>query len=153
MPAILERLEEGVETDNAACAQAWAGAFAQSLPPDTVLALKGELGAGKTNWVKGMASAWGIPGPVTSPTFNLYTIYQGQRQLVHLDAYRLETEAEAESLMLEDFLRSPWCLAVEWPEHIGDFLPSEAWQLHFTILTPGRHRVVLKHTAQAPAAY
>jgi tRNA threonylcarbamoyladenosine biosynthesis protein TsaE len=110
----------------------WAGAaLAEVFPLDTTLALHGGLGAGKTTFVRGLARGWGIAGPVLSPTFNYYLIYKGARQLVHLDAYRLNRAAEADSLLIDEFLESPWCLAVEWPENLGDRLPASSWHLDF----------------------
>lgn len=67
----------------------------------------------------------------------------GGRTLVHLDAYRLENARQIADLMLDDFLVSPYCLAVEWPDRIADWLPADT--LHFTLAieAPGRHRVAL----------
>ena len=90
-----------------------------------------------------MARGWDINEAVTSPTFNLYTVYQGSRQLIHLDAYRLENGADLDSLMIEDFLSPPWCLAVEWPERIADSLPDDAWHLYLNINPQQQHHIRL----------
>ena len=111
------------------------------LPADCTLALHGGLGAGKTTFVGGLAEAFGVREPVTSPSYNIYAIYEGRsRQLVHMDAYRLPSPEAAEALMLEEFMRSPWCWVVEWPEKIGDALPPDALHLDFEILASGAHR-------------
>jgi tRNA threonylcarbamoyladenosine biosynthesis protein TsaE len=68
----------------------------------------------------------------------------GGRTLVHLDAYRLENAHQISELMLEDFLVSPYCLAVEWPERIAAWLPPDALHLALGIEAPGRHRVSLR---------
>ena len=107
---ILERLNEGVLTDRAEATEALAADLAAVIPDNHVLALHGDLGAGKTTFIRGLARAWGIREPVTSPTFNLYTLYAGSRQLVHLDAYRLESGSDLDALMIDDFLRSPGAL-------------------------------------------
>ncbi|HBR95114.1 MAG TPA: tRNA (adenosine(37)-N6)-threonylcarbamoyltransferase complex ATPase subunit type 1 TsaE, partial [Opitutae bacterium] len=86
---LLEQLRSGIRSQTANETEALAGRVAALLPPDAVLALHGDLGAGKTTFVRGLARAWDIQEAVTSPTYNLYTIYQGSRQLIHLDAYRL----------------------------------------------------------------
>ena len=113
------------------------------LPTDSVLALHGDLGVGKTTLVRGLARVWGIKEAVTSPTFNLYTIYNGDRQLVHFDAYRLSCSADLDALMIEDFLLSPWCLAVEWPERIAEALPEDTWHLHMMINADKSHTISL----------
>jgi len=116
-------------------------ALANFVPPDTVLALHGGLGAGKTTFVRGLAKAWGVREPVVSPTFNYFLLYHGTRQLAHLDAYRLTRPADADSLLIEEFLESPWCLAIEWPENLGDRLPAGAW--HFDFAAPEETRRVI----------
>ena len=115
---LLQQLRQGVVTTCAADTERIAGAFASLVPENQVLALHGDLGAGKTTFIRGLARTWNIVEPVTSPTFNLYTLYQGSRQLVHLDAYRLASGADLDALMIDDFLAPPWCLAVEWPDRI-----------------------------------
>ncbi|MGZ0657199.1 tRNA (adenosine(37)-N6)-threonylcarbamoyltransferase complex ATPase subunit type 1 TsaE [Coraliomargarita sp. W4R53] len=138
-----EQLRSGICSQTAAETEALAGRLAALLPPDAVLALHGDLGAGKTTFVRGLARAWGIDEPVTSPTYNLYTIYQGDRQLIHLDAYRLESGSDLDALMIEDFLKSPWCFAVEWPERIPDALPEDTWHLYLTINKDQSHQIRL----------
>jgi tRNA threonylcarbamoyladenosine biosynthesis protein TsaE len=82
---------------------------------------------------------------VTSPTFAIYSVHRGeQRPLIHLDAYRLENERQIEALLLEDFLVSPYCLAVEWPEKIAAWLPAGAWHLVLAIEDGDRHKVSLR---------
>lgn len=142
---IVEKLRGGVTTTSAAESQAMAAELAAVLPPDTVLALHGNLGAGKTTFVQGLARGLGIDGAVTSPTFNIFTLHRGGgRVLAHLDAYRLENEGQIEDLMLEDFLVSPWWLAVEWPEKIAGWIPPGAWHLDLGIAGDGRHTIRLR---------
>jgi tRNA threonylcarbamoyladenosine biosynthesis protein TsaE len=91
-----------------------------------VVCLDGELGAGKTTLVQGIASGWGSTDPVSSPTFviiNLYRRTDGQK-FAHLDGYRLNGAAEAEMLDIEDLL-SNGPLVVEWAPRIIDSLPDE----------------------------
>ncbi len=130
---ILDRLKSGLTTNTAKVTEQVARQLAPHIPEDQILAFHGGLGAGKTTFIRGLASAWAIEEPVTSPTFNLYTIYKGHRTLVHLDAYRLDSGTDFESLMIEDFLTPPWCFAVEWSEHIMDAIPDDAWHLHLKI--------------------
>ena len=137
---ILQQLEAGITTDSAEATEQVARALASCVPEDHVLAFHGDLGAGKTTFIRGLARGWGIEEPVTSPTFNLYTLYKGSnRTLVHLDAYRLDSGTDLESLMIEDFLNPPWCFAVEWPDRIADAIPDDAWHLYLEISPDQKH--------------
>ncbi len=141
---LLQQLRQGIVTTSAKQTEQIARAFADYVPDDQVLAFHGDLGAGKTTFIRGLARAWDIVEPVTSPTFNLYTLYKGSRQLVHLDAYRLSSGADLDALMIDDFLAPPWCLAVEWPERIANSLPGDAWHLHLDIDVNTAHRIRLE---------
>ncbi len=143
MSSLLAQLRQGITTHSAEQTEQIARAFAADIPADTVLAFHGDLGAGKTTFIRGLARAWAIEEPVTSPTFNLYTLYQGCRQLIHLDAYRLQSGADLDALMIDDFLNPPWCLAVEWPERIAESLPDDAWHLHLDIDSEQGHTIRL----------
>ena len=141
---ILAKLKAGMTTESAAATRALAAELAAVVPADTTLALHGDMGVGKTTFVQGLAEGLGVKEHVTSPTFAIYSVYEGGRKkLVHLDAYRLEKEADLESLLLDEFLVSPYVLAVEWPENTGPWLPKEAWHLTLSIVDGDKHRVVL----------
>lgn len=141
---IVEKLKKGVTTGSAEQTRALASELARVLPPDTTLALHGDMGVGKTTFVQGLAQGLGVTGHVTSPTFAIYSVYPGAtRRLVHLDAYRLENERQIESLLLDEFLTSPWCLAIEWPEKITTLLPADAWHLTLSIGNGERHTIRL----------
>ena len=147
--SICDRLRAGVTTGSAEESRALAAELAAELPEDATLALHGDLGAGKTTWVQGLARGLGITGAVTSPTFTLYNLHRGgTRLLAHLDAYRLGSEREAFDLLLEEFLVSPWCLAVEWPEKIRSWIPPGAFHLEFEVTAESRHRVLLRGDTQ-----
>src|SRR4051812_42798005 len=108
---IIAKLKLGITTDSAAQTRALAAELAAALPVDATLALHGDLGVGKTTFVQGLAEGLGVGAHVTSPTFAIYSVYEGrQRKLVHLDAYRLEQETQLDSLLLEEFLVSPYVL-------------------------------------------
>jgi tRNA threonylcarbamoyladenosine biosynthesis protein TsaE len=89
-----------------------------------VIALVGELGAGKTHFVKGLAAGAGYTGDVTSPTFTLIHEYRGGRLPVyHFDFYRLESEEEAARLDLESYLDGDGVCVIEWPDKFPALLP------------------------------
>ena len=143
MSELEKKLVAGICSRSAAETEKLAARIGAILPVDTVIALHGNLGAGKTTFVRGLARFWGIQEAITSPSFNLYTIYKGNRQLIHLDAYRLDSSADLETLMIEDFLKPPWCFAVEWPERIPDAIPEDAWHLYLTINEDQSHQIRL----------
>ncbi len=141
---ICDRLRAGVTTGSADETRALAAEFARVLPADSTLALHGDLGVGKTTFVQGLAQGLGIAEAVTSPTFNIFTLHRGRTNLLHLDAYRLETARQVEDLLLSDFMISPWCLAVEWPEKIAAWLPPTTLHLELGITAGERHTLRLR---------
>jgi len=144
---IFERLRAGVTTSSAEETRALAAELGAALPADTTLALHGDLGVGKTTFVQGLAHGLGITDPVTSPTFNIFTLHRGPTVLLHLDAYRLDHPRQVEDLLLADFMISPWCLAVEWPEKIEGWLPPKALHLDLGITPDERHTIRLRKLA------
>ena len=141
---IWQELEAGALAASTEAMHELARRLGEVLPAEAILALSGDLGVGKTTFVQGLATAFGVRERVTSPTFTLYNIHRGSRTLVHLDAYRLESPDKVEDLLLEDFLVAPYCLAVEWPERIAGWLPAGTIALDLRIESPGRHRVRLR---------
>jgi len=99
-----------------------------------VLALRGDLGAGKTTFVQGFGRGWGVTAPITSPTFILVRQYERERDLArlyHLDAYRLNSPSEADSIGLEELLAPENVVLIEWAERVADFLPRSTLWLDF----------------------
>lgn len=141
---IFGKLRTGIATSSAEETRAFAATLARALPADQTLALHGDLGVGKTTFVQGLAHGLGIPDAVTSPTFNIFTFHRGPVNLLHLDAYRLERAQQVEDLLLADFMISPWCLAVEWPDKIADWLPENTLHLRLGIAADQRHTIRLE---------
>jgi tRNA threonylcarbamoyladenosine biosynthesis protein TsaE len=109
----------------------------------TVIALSGDLGAGKTSFAQGIARALGVSETVSSPTFVIEKIYALEAQpferLVHIDAYRITGVKEMEVLGWKAVLEDPGNLIViEWPEKIADIVPKNAIRLRFDITNDGR---------------
>ncbi len=92
-----------------------------------VVALVGELGAGKTQFIKGLAAGVGIENSayVSSPSFTLIHEYPGQMPFYHIDLFRLGKEQEAEELGLEDYFLGRGITAIEWADRIPSLLPKE----------------------------
>ena len=97
------------------------------LRPEDVVALVGELGTGKTHFIKGLASATGVKNSryITSPSFTLVHEYQGEFPFYHIDLFRLETEKEAEGLGLDEYFQGRGITAIEWADKIPNLLPEE----------------------------
>jgi tRNA threonylcarbamoyladenosine biosynthesis protein TsaE len=91
-----------------------------------LICLQGDLGAGKTTFVQGIAQGWGSLDSVSSPTFILVNVYRRDNgsQLFHMDAYRLDSTPEAEELDLDSML-AEGALIIEWPERMAGLIPAE----------------------------
>lgn len=140
---IFDRLNSGIDTSSPDETIAVAAALTEVLPAEAILTLEGDLGAGKTTFVKGLAQAMGIQALITSPTFNIFNTYKGDsRTLIHMDAYRLDPSSDViDELMLEDFMEPPYCLAIEWPSNLGQLPWPTTLQLEFTIQSVGKHHI------------
>jgi tRNA threonylcarbamoyladenosine biosynthesis protein TsaE len=97
-----------------------------ALQTGDVICLQGDLGAGKTTFVQGIAQGWGSLDSVSSPTFILVNVYRraDQSQIFHMDAYRLDSTPEAEELDLDSML-ADGALIIEWPERMAGLIPIE----------------------------
>lgn len=105
------------------------------LQPGHLLCLSGELGAGKTALARGVGRGWGTTLRVTSPTFTIVNEYprpHDGRILYHIDGYRLESEADAETVGLDDIFSRDSVAMVEWPERIAPWLSADRMWIGFT---------------------
>ncbi len=121
------------------------------LRPGDVVGLSGDLGAGKTTFVRGLAAGWGSTDPVTSPTFVLVNLYRRPDggKLYHLDAYRLSGPQEAWDLDL-DTLLSEGPLVVEWADRIREALPIEGLWVTLTYLDEEQRLLRFRATGPRP---
>jgi tRNA threonylcarbamoyladenosine biosynthesis protein TsaE len=103
--------------------EALAARLAERLSPGDVVTISGELGAGKTTFVRGAARALGVTGPVSSPTFTIGHRYEAPTPVAHLDLYRIVGLDPEEWGDLEPYFDGTVAF-VEWPEHGGDWLPE-----------------------------
>ena len=120
--------------------------FAAELKPGDVVCLEGDLGAGKTTFTQGLATALGVPGRVTSPTFCIVQEHRAAKLpnlpnlpnlLVHMDLYRLHGEDDVIAIGWEDYLAEGAVLVVEWPERAGALIPADARHVVFTHVADG----------------
>lgn len=111
--------------------------------PNMVICLNGELGTGKTVFVKGFAAALGIKDPITSPTFNIVKEYpNGELPLYHMDVYRLEDNKD--NIGLTDYFNKGGVTIIEWADMIEDELPSERLDIEFKFIDENTRVLVLK---------
>jgi len=147
---------EGFLAD-AAATRALGATLASELPAGALLLLYGDLGAGKTCLVQGLAQGLGIEEPITSPTFALAQHYEaapGRPPLVHLDLYRLEEAAAADELFAqeqEEALARGALLAVEWPERLGTD-PGPCWRVELEPADPADPEAGRRARVQRPPA-
>lgn len=142
--------------------------LARQLRGGDIVLLTGELGAGKTAFVKGMAEAFGITATITSPTFTLMNVYQMRRgtatqeagvparepiaSLVHIDTYRLRSEQELIDIGIEEYLGSPDTVCViEWPEPLASLLKNKKCiQVGLTHTSPTGRSITLQGVSLPP---
>lgn len=104
-----------------------------TLKPGDVIALTGDLGAGKTTLTKGIAHGLGVESEVASPTFTIIHEHRGKTPLYHIDLYRLESEDLLADLGLEEYLYGQGVTVVEWAERMEGFLPASALRVHLSL--------------------
>jgi tRNA threonylcarbamoyladenosine biosynthesis protein TsaE len=111
-----------------------AGTVGELLRPGDVVALVGDLGAGKTVFARGVARALGVTEPVVSPSFTIVREYDGRTPLVHVDVYRIDTVQELHDLGFEELVRDDAVTLVEWGDMIDGMLPADRLDVR---LAPG----------------
>jgi tRNA threonylcarbamoyladenosine biosynthesis protein TsaE len=117
--------------------------FARSLEAGKCIGLIGELGAGKTQFVKGLARNLGIDeNEVVSPSFGLINEYEGDKKLYHVDLYRLESDLDIETLGLTDYFQSNGICVIEWADRLGDEIAFLDAVIEIEILSDNRRRFV-----------
>lgn len=136
---------------DAAATEAFGRALAARVRPGDVIALSGQLGAGKTSIARGLLAALGLEGEAPSPSFAIVQPYEPPETefpVLHVDLYRIDDPDEAEELGLDD-ARADSLLLVEWPERLPDSVWADALWLTLTIEADGSRGL----TARVPAAW
>ena len=116
--------------------------LASELRPGAIVALQGELGAGKTHLSKGIVAGLGSAEPVTSPTFALVHEYSGGRWPVyHFDFFRLENVRSAEGLALDDYFFRDGVSIIEWADRFPELIPREARWIRIEMTSPSERAI------------
>jgi len=120
--------------------------FAQELKHGSIIGLSGDLGSGKTQFVKGLAQGLGINKSITSPTFVLLKPYHlpvASRQLIHIDCYRLSSPDEILSMGLQEYIdQKNNIIAIEWADKIKSILSKDTIWVDFTLGTKASQRLI-----------
>jgi len=125
--------------------EAIAEAFAASVKPGDVVCLFGNLGAGKTQFVKGFVKAFGLSGnEVNSPTFTIINEYEGSIPIYHFDCYRLEYEEEALEIGAEEYFYGNGVCIIEWPERILGVLPDSRTEIQLRHIAKNRREIIFQ---------
>lgn len=103
------------------------------------IALAGELGTGKTTFVRGIARGMGLdPGEVASPSFTMLNVYEGPFPLFHIDLYRLSTSEELFSIDFEEYIKGDGVVVIEWADRIPEAIPEDALWVTISYSDAGR---------------
>ena len=129
---------------NEAETEAIGEAFAREIPDGSVIAMYGDLGAGKTAFVRGMARGMGLDCRVSSPTFTIVNEYLGQRELIHFDMYRLGSSDELFDIGWEDYLARGAVCAVEWSENVDDAFFGDEIKLTIEKISDTERRITIE---------
>ena len=137
------RDQNRIITDSAEETKRLAARLASALKPGDVLALEGELGSGKTQFVQGLAQGLGVSedGYVRSPSFTLLNQYDGKLSLYHFDFYRLHNSLDLDDLGLEEYFDGKGITVIEWADRFPGALPKRAIHIKFEIID-GTHRAI-----------
>jgi tRNA threonylcarbamoyladenosine biosynthesis protein TsaE len=132
---------------------AWGAAIGATVSPPLVLALRGDLGAGKTTLARAIARGAGITGTIPSPTYNLLIRYGTPRHfdLVHIDLYRLEHEEEVRELGWSEIPGPSEVVMIEWPARAERLLPVPRWEISLDDVDGGDARRVRVSAVGDPA--
>lgn len=114
------------------------GAF---LLPNEVIALTGQLGAGKTTLIQGIADGIGVQDYVTSPTFIIINEYQGRLPFYHIDLYRLDNVAQIAELGIEEYFTRGGVCVIEWAEKLAGLLPAQAERLDLAVKSENEREI------------
>lgn len=120
--------------------------MAENIREKDVFSLKGDLGAGKTTLVQMIGKALGIEDYITSPTFSLVNIYEGDYIIYHLDLYRLDRPEELENLDFETYFYPEGITFIEWADRAGDYLPEDIVEISIEHDGQGRLIEISKDT-------
>ena len=120
--------------------------FAKDLKANDIILLEGELGSGKTTFVKGLAK--GLKAKVDqvhSPTFVLMNVYKGRIPIYHFDLYRLEKFQELATLNVDEYLQADGVAVIEWPKRLGNQIPTNTYWIEFKHINENTREICISY--------
>ncbi|MBX0289901.1 tRNA (adenosine(37)-N6)-threonylcarbamoyltransferase complex ATPase subunit type 1 TsaE [Hymenobacter sp. HSC-4F20] len=124
-----------------------AGQVRTALEGHSIVCFEGEMGAGKTTFIKALCQALGVADEVSSPTFSLVNEYRDaqNRPIYHFDFYRLEDAAEAEGIGAPEYFDSGYLCLIEWPSRVEELLPSERLVVTLNVTGPTSRELIINN--------
>jgi tRNA threonylcarbamoyladenosine biosynthesis protein TsaE len=141
-----------IASDSHARTQELGERLGRALAAGDTVALVGELGAGKTAFVQGLARGLGVEGAVKSPSFTIVNEHDGRVPLFHVDFYRLETRRELDNIGFDDYFGRGGVVVVEWADRFADALPEERLEVRIEILDGDARRLHVSGPARLASA-
>ena len=123
----------------------FAGELGKNLQKKSIVALYGNLGAGKTIFAKGLAAGLGIVDDITSPTFSLLEVYEGDLSLYNFDLYRIDGQDEFLNLSFEEYWEGDGVSVIEWPEIAENLLPKKRINVHIEYIDENIRRITVEY--------
>lgn len=132
-----------IEIENVGALADAARKFIGAMDQATVFAFRGEMGAGKTTFIKAICEALGVEDTINSPTFAIVNEYRSATAelIYHFDCYRIRKEEEALDFGFEDYMESGALCFIEWPENVGNLLPGDCVNVSITVNEDGSRSV------------
>ena len=116
--------------------------FSKKIKEGDIILLYGDLGSGKTTFVKGILNGFNFPSEVTSPTFSLINEYEADKKVIHIDCYR-ETEIKRWiNIGIEDYFNSSNIIIIEWPETLEDIIPDYAIKIEMKHIDDNKREII-----------
>jgi len=117
--------------------------FAKKIKSGDIVLLYGDLGSGKTTFVKGILKGFNFSGYVTSPTFSLINEYEGNQKIIHIDCYREENLERWINLGIEDYFNDSDIVIIEWPEILSDIIPKNTIKIRIKHIEENKREFIV----------
>jgi tRNA threonylcarbamoyladenosine biosynthesis protein TsaE len=140
------KMEKTIISNSAEETYSFACELGKKVRKNSVIALRGDLGSGKTIFTKGLADGLGITDDITSPTFSLMEAYEGEIPLYHFDLYRIENPDEFENLRFEEYWEGEGVSVIEWPEKAAGLLPDKRIDVLIEYIDENRRKITIEYT-------